>query len=350
MTLHAEIGLAVGALDLDLSLQIGPGEVVALIGPNGAGKTTAIRSLAGLQRLERGRIALDDTVWDDPSTGAFVQAERRAVGVVFQDLLLFPHLSVLDNVAFGPRARGVAKRAANTAAATWIDRVGLTDLAGARPADISGGQAQRVALARALVDDPQVLLLDEPLAALDAATRASVRRDLRGHLRDFDGATVLVTHDPLDALALADHVVVLEHGRATQRGTIAEVATRPRTPYVAELLGVNLLHGEGDGNRVTLPSGVVVATGGPVAGPSLALIRPSSIALHLTRPATSARNLWRLTIVGFDLLGDRVRVRMAGQLDLVAEITPSALAELALIEGTEVWASAKATDIAAYPA
>ena len=228
-------------------------------------------------------------------------------------------------------------------------------MAGSRPAELSGGQAQRAALARALAADPQLLLLDEPLAALDAGTRSTVRRDLKRHLNQFDGATVLITHDPLDALALADRVVVLEAGRVTQAGTLADVTTRPRTPYVAELLGVNLLRGHGSDHTVVVSddgvrSDVTVAVGGPVDGDTLALIRPNAVSLHRSPPDTSARNQWRCTIDGFDLLGDRVRVRLAGRFDLVAEITPESVSRLGLIEGAEVWASVKATEIATYSA
>lgn len=348
--LTADLGLDIGSLHMDARFEVADGQVLALLGPNGAGKTTVLRALAGLQRIDRGRIELDGSVLTEPEHGVFVPAEDRPVGMVFQDYLLFPHLCVLDNVAFGLRAHGVAKKTAEATAESWLERVDLAGLSRSKPSDISGGQAQRVALARALVTDPRLLLLDEPLAALDVATRAAVRRDLGRHLAEFGGSTVLVTHDPLDALALADHVAIIEGGSVTQAGAIAEVASRPRTPYVAELLGVNLLRGVGTGHEVRLGSGATVMTGTPVEGPAFALVRPSAVSLHLHRPDTSARNQWRSTIEGFDLLGDRVRVRLTGTLDLAAEITPAALAELGLVEGAEVWASCKATDVAAYPA
>ena len=353
--LAADIGLTIGSLDLSVELEVDRGEVLALHGPNGAGKTTALRALAGLEQLDRGSVVLAGAVLDDPAAPTFVPPADRPVGVVFQDYLLFPHLSVLDNVAFGPRCRGVSKATAQTAARRWVDSVGLGSSAGSRPAELSGGQAQRAALARALAADPQMLLLDEPLAALDAGTRSTVRRDLKRHLDQFDGATVLVTHDPLDALALADSVVVLEAGRVTQSGTLADVTTRPRTPYVAELLGVNLLRGHGSGHIIVVgddsaESDVTVAVGDTVDGDTLALIRPNAVSLHRSPPDTSARNQWRCTIDGFDLLGDRVRVRLTGRFDLVAEITPESVSRLGLTEGTEVWASVKVTEIATYPA
>lgn len=348
--LTADLALAIGSLDLEVRFEVADGQVLALLGPSGAGKTTVLRALAGLQGIDRGRIELDGSLLAEPGSGVFVAAEDRPVGMVFQDYLLFPHMCALDNVAFGLRARGVAKQAANAIATSWIDRVGLGDLAQSKPSEVSGGQAQRIALARALATDPAVLLLDEPLAALDVATRAIVRRDLGHHLAEYEGSTVLVTHDPLDALALADHVVILEDGSVTQAGSIAEVSSRPRTPYVAELLGVNLLRGVGTDHEVQLDGGVTVVTGTALDGPAFALVRPSAVSLHLHEPDTSARNQWRLTVEGFDLLGDRVRVRLTGHLDIAAEITPATLAEFGLVQGTEVWASCKATDITAYPA
>jgi molybdate transport system ATP-binding protein len=349
--LSARLALTLGTLGLDLDLAVGPGQVLALLGPNGAGKTTVLRTLAGLEGVERGRITLDGEVLDDPLSGTFVPPEERPVGVVFQDHLLFPHLRVLDNVAFGPRSRGARRSEARARAGRWLERIGVADLAQSRPAALSGGQAQRVALARALATEPRLLLLDEPLAALDATTRSTVRRDLRRHLDDFGGATVLVTHDPLDALALADGVAILEEGKVTQAGTIAEVTTRPRTPYVADLIGVNLLRGTATGFRVRLDgaaggAGVIIAE--RRKGPTLLVFRPQAVSLHRSEPDTSARNQWACTVTGFDLLGDHVRVRLSGDVDLVADLTPASVAELDLVEGRPVWASVKATEITAY--
>ncbi|MFZ4517911.1 MAG: ABC transporter ATP-binding protein [Microthrixaceae bacterium] len=349
MTLSAEVGLTLGRLDLRVEVGAGDGEVVAVLGPNGAGKTTLLRALAGLEGLDVGRITLDGTVVDEPDTATFVPAERRPVGMVVQDLLLFPHLDALGNIAFGPRARGVPRRTAETTARSWLERVGLGERARARPAELSGGQAQRVALARALATDPRLLLLDEPLAALDATTRPEVRRDLRRHLDDFGGTTVLVTHDPLDALALADRVVVVEAGRVTQAGTLTEVTTRPRTPYVADLIGVNLLRGEAHGTGVRLEGdGGAISIAERRSGPTLLLVRPQAVALHRSEPDTSARNRWDCTVEGFDLLGEHVRVRLSGGIRLVADLTPASVAEMGLTEGSRVWASVKATDVVAY--
>lgn len=350
MSLVADLEIRLGSFELALSMRLDEGEVVAVMGPNGAGKSTLIRALAGLHGIDAGHIELDGFVFDDPASGRFVPPERRPVGVVFQDYLLFPHLSVLDNVAFGRRARGVSKGVANAEALGWIDRVGLAELASARPGRISGGQAQRVALARALATEPRLLLLDEPLAALDLDTRASVRRDLRRHLGEFKGATVLVTHDPLDAFALADRIAVIEGGRLTQMGTLAEITARPRRGYVAALLGVNLLRGVAEDHSVRLDGGARVAAASAMDGPTMVLIRPRSVALHSRRPDSSARNQWCLVVEGHDALGDCVLVRLGGELALVAEITPSAFAELQIADGDTIWASVKATDITTYPA
>ena len=227
MTLDARIRLQRSGFRLELDLQARPGEVVALLGPNGAGKTTALRVLAGL--LDGGAVVLDGRRLDA------LPPEQRRVGLVPSDGLLLPHLSALDNVAYGPRARGARRRAARRRALQELDRLGLADRADARPRELSGGQAQRVALARALASDPDLLLLDEPLAALDALTRAAVRRDLRTRLAAVERPVVLVTHDPTDALVLADRVVVLEDGGVVQTGAPADVLRRPQTPYVAGL-------------------------------------------------------------------------------------------------------------------
>ena len=349
MTVTATIRMQVGTLELEVDLTIEPGEVVALLGPNGAGKTTVLRTLAGLRAIDAGRIAIADEVVDDPASRVFQPAERRPVGVVFQDHLLFPHLTVLENVAFGLRSRGTSKGEARSTARAWLDRVGIADLADARPGAISGGQSQRAALARALATDPHLLLLDEPLSSLDAGTRATVRRDLRRYLDDFAGATVLVTHDALDAIALADRVVIIEEGTITQTGTIDDITTKPRSSYVADLLGVNLLRGDADDTVVTLAdhSGQVIIADRE-HGPVLLLIRPHSIGLHRNRPEGSARNQWQGQITGFDLLGDRVRVRLGGPIPLVAEVTPAAVADMHLVEGDHVWATIKATEITTY--
>ena len=352
MTLRVDCAVRRGTLDLRVALTVERGELVAVLGPNGSGKSTLLRCIAGLLPIDAGSIEVDGTVLDDASTDQFVPPERRPIGVVFQDYLLFAHLSALENVAFGLRARGTAKRAAHETARTWLGRVGLADHAEHRPGELSGGQAQRVALARALAIDPAVLLLDEPLAALDAGTRGTVRRDLRRHLESFDGMRLMVTHDPLDAYALADRVVVLERGAIVQTGTLAEVTARPRSRYVADLVGLNLVIGDRRDHELVTADGVIVvaADGRDPApdGPALAALRPQAITLHRARPEGSARNVWRLTIDDVDQRHDRARVRLGGALTLVAEVTPAAVADLALRVGDDVWASVKATDVDLY--
>jgi molybdate transport system ATP-binding protein len=351
MTLSAQIALRIGTLDLRADLDVRPGELLALLGPNGAGKSTLLRCLAGLAPIDSGRIALDDAVIDEPSTDTFLEPEVRPIGFVFQNYLLFDHMSVLENVAYGLRARRVAKADARLKAAEWLDRVGLGDFANSRPRALSGGQAQRVALARALAPDPRLLLLDEPLAALDARARSTVRRDLRRHLASFDGMRILVTHDPVDAYALADRVAILDGGRVAQVGTLAEVTAHPRSRYVADLVGVNLVSGVvADGVLTTVTGARVVIADAP-PGSSLAVIRPHSIMLVREPPiASSARNTWGGTIADIDRLGDRVRIGIDGQIPLTAEITVAALESLQLRPGDDVHASVKATDIEVYPA
>ncbi|KJS56180.1 ABC transporter ATP-binding protein [Streptomyces rubellomurinus subsp. indigoferus] len=338
------------AFTLDLALAAAPGEVVALLGPNGAGKSTALRALAGLLPLTGGHLRLDDRLLEGPAQRLHTPAEERPVGVVFQDYLLFPHLSALDNVAFGPRCQGRPKRAARAEAADWLERMGLAEHASARPGRLSGGQAQRVALARALAVRPRLLLLDEPLAALDARTRLDVRAQLRRHLAEFEAVAVLVTHDPLDAMVLADRLVVIEDGREVQSGPPAEIARRPRTDYIARLVGLNLYQGVAEGTHVTLPDGTVLATAETLSGPAFVAFPPSAVTLYGERPHSSARNLWRAEVTGLDLHGDQVRAELAGELPMAADLTPAAVAELGLAPGAEVWASVKAAQTHAYPA
>lgn len=347
MTLSARVRVRRGTLDLDVALDVGDGEVLAVLGPNGAGKSTLLRVLAGLLPPDGGTVVVAGTdVWDDERR--HVPAHDRALGMVFQDHLLFPHLSVTDNVAFGLRTRGMRRAAARDAAGAWLRRVGLDGLGALRPGRLSGGQAQRAALARALVGDPRVLLLDEPLSALDARTRLTVRAELRRHLADFAGSTVLVTHDPVDAMALADRVVVVEDGHVVQAGTPAEVNRHPRTDYVARLVGLSLLPGTAEGRTVRLDGGGVVAVAEEVEGPVFAAVRPESVALYLSRPDGSPRNVWPATLVGATPHGSTVRCELDGEVPLIADVTAGAFAELGLAPGARVWAVVKASEVAVY--
>jgi molybdate transport system ATP-binding protein len=334
---------------LDLPLDLPAGRTTALLGPNGAGKSTALAALAGLLRLDTGRIVLDGEVVDDATTDRFVPARDRRVGVVFQDGRLFAHLTVLDNVAFGPRSRGAARTASRATARTWLDRLGLAGLARRRPAQLSGGEAQRVALARALASEPRLVLLDEPLSALDVQGRTALRRTLAEHLPTLDAPRLLVTHDPIEASLLADRVAIVEDGRLTQVGTPEEIRERPRTPYAAELAGTNLLRGRADGGAVDVAGHVVHVAERAVRGEVLLTVAPHAIALSLDEPHTSARNVWRTVVDRVEPMGDRVRVSVHRPVPLTAEVTPAAVADLGLAPGRPVWVAIKATEVAVTP-
>jgi molybdate transport system ATP-binding protein len=342
--LDAHLVVTRGGFRLDLPLSLARGEVVALLGPNGAGKTSAVRALAGLTPLTSGHIRLDGAELHT------VPPEKRPIGVVFQDYLLFPHLSVVDNVAFGPRRRGLSRRASRTLALQWLARVGLADMAAKRPKELSGGQAQRVALARALVTDPSLLLLDEPLSALDARTRIDTRAELHHHLREHTGATLLVTHDPLDALVLADRFVIIEDGSVVQSGDAATITAQPRTDYIARLVGLNLYRGKGSGRSVEIGAGFALAVAEEQSGDVFVAFPPSAVALFPAEPHGTPRNTWRATISGVHRHGDYLRIQLDGPIGAAADVTPAAAAQLHLELGRQVWAAVKASETRAYPA
>jgi molybdate transport system ATP-binding protein len=347
MTLEATVRVVRDGFTLDVALSATAEETVAVLGPNGAGKTTLLRALAGLEDMT-GRITLDGEVLEDTSRGVYVPPERRRAGIVFQDHVLFPHLSAMENVAFGLRAHRRPQAVAT--ARRWLDDAGLGDRADALPRELSGGQAQRVALLRALATRPKLLLLDEPLSALDVSIRAEVRRELTTQLASFNGVRLLVTHDPLEAMALADRLVVLEHGSVVQTGAPGEVTARPRSRFVADLAGVNLLRGQARGDHVMLAGGVSVAAADAGDGDAFAVIHPRAVALYRTRPDGTPRNVWQGQVDGVDLYGERVRVRVMGPVPLVAEVTRGAVDELGLTPGAVVWMVVKATEVSVYPA
>jgi len=347
--LDADIQLRLGQFSLDTAFTVAPGEVLALLGPNGSGKSTTLQALTGLLPLAGGRIVLDGTVLDDPAQHTRVAPEQRPIALMFQNYLLFPHLSALENVAFGLRARGTEKKTARQKASEALARVGLEDQAPKKPDAMSGGQQQRVAMARALVTDPKLLLLDEPLAALDVSTRSDVRRLLRATLRKSSAANILVTHDLLDAVALGDRMIVIENGGIVQTGTPAAVTARPRSKYVADLTGVNLLRGTGRGTAVDLDGGGQLICADSVTGPIFAVIAPAEVSVHRQEPDGTAGNLWRGPVGDIDLMGDRVRVRIEGTPAITAEVTPSAVDELKLDEGGELWASVNPAAVTVYP-
>jgi molybdate transport system ATP-binding protein len=353
-----------GSFRLSADLRVAPGEVLGILGPNGAGKTTLLRALSGLDALSNGSIRLGGLTLDDAATDTFVPTECRPVGLVFQNYRLFPHLDVRDNVAYAPRVKGAGRRQARAAADTWLERLDLTTLAGRRPHQISGGQAQRVALARALAANPSLLLLDEPLSALDAKTRVDVRAQLRSHIDQFTGPVLIITHDPLEAMIMADRLLVIENGHVVQQGSPADVARHPATQYVARLVGLNLYTGTLDAarSRVYLDDGgtftvtlgdegaVASAQAVPSAPRVLVGLRPSAISIHTARPThASPRNVWRGTVAALELLTDRVRVQVEATPPALVDISAAAVAELSLRPGTAVWLSAKATETEAYP-
>ena len=341
---HLVVSLGNGFV-LDASISIEAGQTVALLGPNGAGKSTAVHVLAGMTPLDSGRVALGHRVLDQPSNGVFVAPEDRRIGVVFQDYVLFPHLSVADNVAFGLRARDLRRREVNRRVDEWIDRLDLGNLRDRRPGDLSGGQAQRVALARALITEPELLLLDEPLAALDVTTRAALRRTVADHLDQFAGPRLLITHDPTEAFLLADEIYVIEDGTITQVGTADDIRLRPRTPYAADLAGSNLVSGTASAGIVKTIGHELRVGDTAIAGPVLATIHPRAISLHRTQPEGSPRNTWSTTVSRLEHYGDRVRVQTDAPLPLTAEVTPNAIDALELHVGSAVWVSVKATEI-----
>ncbi|GGY54573.1 ABC transporter permease [Streptomyces omiyaensis] len=335
--LHAEV-TGFTALALDAA----PGTTIAVVGPNGAGKTTLLRALLGLTPRAHAELRLGD---EDVTA---LPPHRRRVAWVPQDGALFPHLSALANTAYGLRAQGVPRAEARREAQGWLDRLGVGGLGHRRPAQLSGGQAQRVALARALAARPRLLVLDEPLAALDQTTRAHVRHTLRTHLAGFGGVCLIVTHDPVEAVSLADRVLVLQDGRALQDAAPAEVTRHPRSPWVARMLGRNAWPGTATPDGLALDGGgVLVAAEPPPPGtPALAIVAPEAVSLHRERPAGSPRNVWPGTVREITTSGSRLRVLVTSEEapDLVAEITPQAAAELGLADGVPVWSSVKATE------
>ncbi|WP_344563063.1 ABC transporter permease [Streptomyces axinellae] len=344
-----------------LTLDAEPGTTVAVVGPNGAGKTTLLRALLGLTPRAGAELTLGETDVTE------LPPHRRGVAWVPQNGALFPHLSALSNTAYGLRVQGVPRAEARRAAERWLARLGVGHLGHRKPAQLSGGQAQRVALARALAARPRLLLLDEPLAALDQTTRGQVRHTLRRHLDGFGGVCLIVTHDPVEAVSLAGRVLVLEDGRAVQDAAPAEVTRHPRSPWVARMLGRNALAGTGTGafdGSLALADGGRLVVAEPVAEGArvLAVIAPEAVAVHRERPGGSPRNVWPGTVREITSVGSRLRVLIApgpaaGRSGspaqeapvhgpgLVAEITTQAAAELGLSEGSEVFTSVKATEI-----
>jgi molybdate transport system ATP-binding protein len=358
--LDAHIVVRRGPFTLDVALRAASGEVLAVLGPNGAGKSTLLGVLAGLLRPDAGHVRVGDTTVADPAAGVHVPPHRRGVGLLAQQALLFPHLTALGNVAFGPRAHGVPRREAEGRARELLAAVDAGELAGRRPARMSGGQQQRVALARALAPSPDLLLLDEPLSALDVDATPAMRALLRRVVRAAGQTAVLVTHSALDALVLADRVVVLTDGRVVEEGPTREVLARPRSPFTARIAGLDLVPGIACPDGLRTPDGTVVAgRDGDVAEgePAVAVFPPSAVAVFAERPHGSPRNVLAVCVAAIEPHGDVVRLRAAAVpggpawVDgLAADVTPAAVAELAVEPGARLWFAVKATEVAIHAA
>lgn len=336
--------LACGGLDLT-------GGTVAVIGPNGSGKTTLLRLIAGLEHLTRGELCLEGRPVDRARTGRgrplFVPAHRRRLSVVFQDHRLFDHLRVIDDVAFPLRRRGWDRRRARERAATLLAELGVAELAPARPGDLSGGQRQRVALARALAAEPHILLLDEPLAAVDDASRAAVRRVVA---RSTAALVVVVTHDPVDVATLADRLVVLDGGRVVRDGPLDEVRRAPGSRWAADFCGANVVSGEARGRQVRTTDGVEIVLPEVAAGRVHVVFGPETVTVHPRRPEGSARNVWPARVTRVDDDGTRALIELEGPPSLRAAVTTDAVHALELRPGRRVWASVKATELTVVPA
>jgi molybdate transport system ATP-binding protein len=380
VSLVVEFSLRRPAFTLDVALEVPDGQVVALLGPNGAGKSTLLGVLAGLLRPDSGRVSLGGRTLTDTAFALHTPAHRRRVGLLAQQPLLFPHLDVTANVAFAPRCAGVSRAKARELARSWLAEVDAAALADRRPGQLSGGQAQRVALARALAGEPELMLLDEPLSALDVdvapAMRALLRRVLRGAGRR---PALLVTHHVLDAVVLADRVLVLAEGAIVEDGPAREVLTRPRSPFAARLAGLNLVSGSfgpdglvtGDGTTVfgrTTPGldgvgmdgpgvGGAGSGGGRAGGAAVAVFPPSAVSVFRERPEGSPRNVFPVSLAALEPHAEVVRMRAAPRpggpawVDgLAADVTPAAVADLGAEPGLPLWFAVKATEVAVHPA
>ncbi|MEO0479425.1 MAG: ATP-binding cassette domain-containing protein [Planctomycetota bacterium] len=332
--------------ELEVAFEARPSETLVLVGPNGAGKSTCVRTLAGLRQIDRGSITCGDSVWDDPSQNTFVQPQDRRIGVVFQDFRLLPHLSVLDNVAAGPRFRGQARNDARRTARGWLDRFSLSSLEGRSPQQLSGGETQRVALVRALASEPSVLLLDEPLSAIDSSERLALRRLLGEVLAAFGGPRILITHDVQDAFALADRIVVLENGHVSQQGSLAQICRAPRSRYAADFVGVNRIEGlVADGRLALEDDAVLVVDPGTPDGLTTVTIHPRAISLFPEPPVGSPRNVFELRVGSIESGLERARIRLNGSLPCVAEVTKESVRQLQLEPGRRIWVAVKATEV-----
>lgn len=351
MSLRLRGRVELGRFTLDIDLRAEPGETVALLGPNGCGKSTTLTTIAGLRGLSTGSLRIGPAVLDDPGAGRWVAPHARRIGYVFQDLQLFPHLSALDNVAYGLRRRGQDRNQARTAASQWLSLLGIGSLGNARPGTLSGGQAQRVALARALATEPEVLLLDEPMSALDATSRLAIRGELRRRLDAFAGITLLVTHDLIDVVGLADRVVVLDEGRVIQEATPDDLRRHPRSPHAAAMVGRNVVPATRTGATISLAPGIEVMLVGSeqlgADGPVDVVCSPTAVQLtpaQADRPAGS----WPTTVVGIEAVGDHARAHLGPPLPLLARLPLEDLCGDLALDRT-VWAGLDPDQLEIYP-
>lgn len=333
------------AFMVDAAFDVSAGRTAALLGPNGAGKSTVVAVLAGIEPLNAGLIKLGDRVLDEPDSGVFVPPADRRIGVVFQEALLFRHMDVQQNIEFGPKSLKRNSDQSRRLIELWIDRLDLDHLRSRRPAELSGGETQRVAIARTMVTEPDLLILDEPLAAIDASARPRIRRILARSLHEFGGPAIVITHDPAEAFLLADDIFIIEDGRITQSGSPEDIRMKPATRYAADLAGVNMTTGTAAGGSVVVGNHTLHISDSHVTGEVVITIRPQAISLHRHKPEGSARNSWQTTVRRVESHGEIVRVATGGPLELTAEVTTSGASDVGVAVGETVWASIKATEI-----
>jgi molybdenum ABC transporter ATP-binding protein len=346
-TTSVRLHKALRHFDLEVDFSVAAGEVAVVVGPSGAGKTSILNCIAGLDTPDSGCIRLGDHTVFDAASRVNVRPEQRGVGYVFQDYALFPHLTVADNVAYGLRSRHCPAAEIRSRVDRLLDMLRIHDLASAYPTSLSGGEQQRVALARAVAPGPEILLLDEPLAALDTTSRKHVRRELRELLRRLGVAVILVTHDYEDALVLGRRILVMEKGRISREGTHEELLLHPRSRFVADFTGVNYFEGAvesgGDQPRQVRVGDAVLYAVTELEGEVSVSFFPSDVTVSTAEPHTSARNVFRGALREVANLGGRLRLQVEAPLPVVADITPDAYAALALREGAPVYVAVKAT-------
>lgn len=354
-----DLSVTVEDRDVDVDLSVAPGEVLALLGPNGAGKSTVLHVVAGLVRPDSGSVRVGDRTLTDAGAHAHVDTHARRVGLLMQDPLLFPHLSVATNVAFGARAgKRLVRKSSRAAAAHWLAEVGASEWADRKPRQLSGGQAQRVALARALAADPEVLLLDEPLSGLDVGVATAMRKVLRRVLGLNGRSSILVTHDLLDVVTLADRVIVLDAGRIVEAGPTATVLAAPRSGFGARFAGVNLVAGRAESDTAMMTAWGHRWHGrcddGVVPGdPVVATFHPSAVGVYRAEPHGSPRNTVEVMVAELDGRGPAIRVRGDAQPDggpgLSADVTAESAAQLRIGPGERAFFTVKAQEVSIHP-